>query len=126
MKKRILRTTTGLALIAALAGCCSPREAATVGAVIARPFGYALGITGVAIDETFQTADDVIDANPRYADRPWSCAGPRRIEPCRTVSEAGVGDRYFYETTLLVETEGPANIRSVRLEDAEDVTAFWQ
>jgi len=129
MKKRKAKTLAVVActaMVVGLVGCCSPREAATVGAMIGRPFGYALGTGAVAIEETFETAKDVRQANPRYDGRVARPCGPYRAgcgPACGTCRP--VDDTHYYEATVLVKTTGPASIQSIDFKDSEDVTAFW-
>lgn len=118
VKASVLLAMGGLGL--ACVGCCSPREAATMGAVIARPFGYALGISAVAVGETFETAADVVEANPRYASDPV---------PARTAtgwSRPNAGEPHYYETRVMVKTAGQARIERVDLIESRESAAFWR
>lgn len=125
MKRKTIAALAGAAFAVGLVGCCSPKEAATVGAMIGRPFGNAIGVGVVAVEETFRTAGDVRDANPRFENEP-RCRrpAPAPAQPA-TPSVARADGRHFYEVRAIVQTAGPAKIENITYRESEDVTAFW-
>ena len=121
----VMRGCLWLCMSILVAGCCSPREAATVGSIIGRPFGYALGTGVVAVEETFNTAADVRNANPRYDQSQYKMPGMCCNNVANEYYSGSQDEAYYYEAQVLVKTIGPAHIDSIELQDTEDVTEFW-
>lgn len=110
-------------LVAAVTGC-THREAATVGAMIGHRIGSVFGTAAVAVEETLETTKDVQAANPRWDNQP-QCQ-PRRHPSTPRASCATDSQTHYYSTQVVIETQGPANIRSMQAGDAVDVTRFWE
>jgi len=102
---------------------CTPREAAVVGAKMGRQAGTALGSAAVAIEETFNTVGDVLDANPRRDHQ----VSPQQEASLHPTSSPGTEPEavHYYKAEVLIKTNGPAEIASVDVGDTEDVTQFW-
>lgn len=98
---------------------CSNRDAALLGSLIGRSLGKPVGTVATAIDETVQTAGDVIKQNPRYQQAALSQTTPSFHEPANQQD-------YYYRTEVLVKTRGPAQIEAVSLQQSEDVSEFWR
>ncbi len=120
-RMRVFTVVIGACLIAG-AGCTN-REAATVGAMIGHRIGTVFGTAAVAVEETFETAKDVQDANPRWDHLPKSRHRGRDQSP--RVSADPKQQHHYYSTNVLIKTRGPAHIVSVETGDTEDVTSFW-
>ncbi len=114
-------------------GCVSPREAATLGAFLGRQVGTPLGVAVVTVEETFKTAEDVHDANPREEERRKARAAARPITPAPgkaslapAPAASTVGEEYrYYRAEVIVKTRGAADIQELQLQETQDVTAFW-
>ncbi len=116
---KMILLVTGVLLFNA----CSTRNAALLATIPGQAIGVPLGMTLTAIDETFKTAKEVVDANPRYdKQKPVHQAG---YSSSRRLPE-DVQDTHYYKTEVLIKTRGPADIQSVELIDSEDVTEFWR
>jgi hypothetical protein len=113
----------GVALALGMIGC-STREAATTGAMVGRRAGTALGSVVVAVEETFNTAKDVQQANPRWDHQPNP--HQRVNQPTAPVSPTQNQELYYYQANVLVETQGPANIVSIDVSDTKEARRFWQ
>ena len=110
-------------LIAAVTGCTN-REAATLGAMIGHRIGSVFGTAAVAVEETFETTQDVQAANPRWDNQPQHQS--RRHPQTPQASSSRDSQTHYYSTQVVIETQGPANIRSVQAGEAIDVTRFWE
>lgn len=119
---------TELKMIVLVAGilllnACTTRNAALLATIPGQVIGVPLGMTLTAIDETFKTAKDVVNANPRYdtqkLNRQASNAPSWRLPHDRQ-------DTRYYKTEVLIKTRGPADIQSVELMNSQDVTEFWR
>ena len=103
-----------------LAGCTT-KEAATLAAIPGRVIGTTLGMTAVIIDESVHTAGDVVDANPRYKNK------PRRTNCCQTRPDSHQDNQsHYYKAEVLIKTRGPAVIESVQSIEGEAIKEFWQ
>ncbi|WP_305045063.1 hypothetical protein [Geoalkalibacter sp.] len=111
---------TIVAVLAIFSGCTT-RDAAQLGSMMGRSLGVPVGTVATVIDETFQTAGDVVKENPRYQRRLVPAASPATLNP----SPATAGDHY-YRAEVLIKTQGPARIESMSLQKSEDVSAFWK
>ena len=107
-----------LLILTTLAGC-SNRDAALLGSLIGRSIGKPVGTVATAIDETVQTAGDVIKENPRYQQ-------PAPAEPLYRSPQSGNQQDYYYRTEVLVKTRGPAQIEAISLRESEDISEFWR
>ena len=109
----------GLAAVTFLSACTN-QDAAQLGSMIGRSLGKPVGTVATAIDETFRTAGDIIEENPRYQNQ--------RNEPKPTVSPPipNTEEDYYYKAEVLVKTRGPAQIESMSLQQTEDVSDFWK
>jgi len=116
--KAILFVTTILML-----SSCSVRDAAILATVPGHMLGVPLGMTLTAIDETIETAGEVIDANPRYDHRNRVRHVGGITSQRKTYDAPGP---HYYKAEVLVKTRGPAKIQSMQLIDSHDVTEFWR
>lgn len=118
---RIKGLWTAICLSLLLLVGCSNRDAAQLGSLIGRSLGKPIGTLATAVDETFQTAGDVVSENPRYQ---------QPVQPYQpsteTVNQQQDQQDYYYRTQVLVKTRGPAQIEAVSLQQSEDVSEFWR
>ncbi len=114
-------------IVLAIFSGCTTRDAAQLGSLIGRSLGTPIGTVATAIDETFQTAGDVVKENPRYQQRQMQAPAPAPAAPPAPLyaAPANSGDHY-YRAEVLIKTRGPARIESMHLQQTEDVTAFWK
>ena len=128
MKKTITLTMIAIAGVMTLSAC-THRDAAMIGAVIGHSVGAPLGTAAVALDETFKTAGDVVEANPRYDGQTRAPKNPANSRPSRQGAHAGgenEDETHYYKAEVLVKTHGPASIESIDFHESEDVTKFWK
>ena len=118
---RIKYLFTAVCLVVVLLAGCANQDAAQLGSLIGRSLGKPIGAVVTAVDETFQTAGDVIQENPRYSNPQG-----REQQLAPVVTGSGDDGDYFYRAEVLVKTRGPAQIESLSLQKTEDVTAFWR
>jgi hypothetical protein len=130
-RSRLRGVRSAIPLLAiGLALGCTHSDAANVGAAIGHGLGIPLGVAAVSVEETFSTADDIQDANPRHQKSQPAASESRReasrsnrvAQPPRQQSS----DPHYYKAEVLLKTHGPADIQSIELQDTEDVTEFWQ
>lgn len=98
---------------------CANQDAAQLGSLIGRALGRPIGTVATAIDETFQTAGDVVKENPRYQQQ-------RQYQPPLPAAAPYDQGAHYYQAEVLVKTRGPARIESLQLQKTEDVSAFWK
>ena len=117
-----------LSLFLALFGtACTHQEAASIGTMVGRPIGYPIGVTSVALGEALGTASDIHRASPRQSMKP-----NKRIKhsPVPTRSSHKHSPRqdtsHYYETKLVIKSQGPVEIEDVYFKDSKDVTDFWK
>ncbi len=110
-----------IGLSAIMLSGCATRDAAQLGAMVGRTIGTPIGAVATALDETVQTAADVVKQNPRYEQSNRQPAVRALKPPGQSNSES-----YYYRTEVLVKTRGPANIESLTLQKTEDVSDFWR
>jgi len=101
---------------------CANQDAAQLGSLIGRSLGRPIGTVATAIDETFQTAGDVVKENPRYQQQRQSQPAPQ-LAPASAPSDQSA---HYYKAEVLIKTRGPARIESMNLQQTEDVSAFWR
>lgn len=106
-----------------LLNACSTRNAALLATIPAQAIGIPLGMTLTVINETFKTAKEVVNANPRY-DKQKPVHQTGYSSSPRLPHDAP--DIHYYKTEVLIKTRGPADIQSVELIDSNDVTEFWR
>ncbi len=122
----------GLIAAAASMTACTHTDAAMLGAVIGHGLGTPLGTAAVAVEETFNTADDVVDANPRHASQHHTQTSRRignRTQADRTPPRDGniYNDApHHYRTEVLITTKGAADIQSIEVGETDEVVDFWQ
>ena len=116
---KMIILVSGILLLTA----CSTRNAALLATIPGQVIGVSLGMTLTAIDETFKTAQEVVDANPRY-DRQNTVHKVGHSPSQRFPNDAH--NTHYYKTEVLIKTRGPADIQSVELIDSQDVTDFWR
>ena len=125
---RILWITASIGVALSQAGC-THREAAIVGAAVSRPIGYTLGIAGVAVDETFKTAGDIMQANPRHEENRFNTLGTdgraSSVYPPK-LDNAIDKHIHYYKKEVMIKTSGPANIQSMEFTDSKEVSDFWR
>jgi hypothetical protein len=105
-----------------------------LGVAIGEALGTPLGVAAAAVDETFQTAGDVVDANPRYRQRaaaqaPRSSPSGHTRSPVtaeRRSAERSAQSSHYYRAEVLVKIRGPAKIETIDFVDSEEVVGFWK
>ena len=109
---------------------CTHTDAANVGAAVGHGLGTPVGVAAVAVEETFATAGDIQDANPRHQrPQPTRRCVSRRAgsgSTLRRPAASRAGEDRYYRAEVVVRTRGPAEIRSIEVGETEDVTEFWQ
>ncbi len=125
----MMRSKSALILIVAfalLSGACAHQDAANLGVAFGHVLGTPVGVVATTLDETFQTAGDIVEANPRYEKKrsPRPAAKPK---PDRSYSPTTHADNTrYYRAEVIVKTNGPADLQSIEVQESRDVTAFWQ
>lgn len=129
MKKRIY-----ILLISCLSigftSSCTHQDAAMLGTVISRPVGYPLGVAAVAVDEVFATASDIKKASPRNnnANVVNNNSSVTCSRGCFSNNKQVTknNNTKYYETKLVIKSQGPMEIQDVYFKDSSDVTDFWE
>ncbi len=122
MKKRYI----SLILILALSACTT-HEAAVLGAIPGRIIGVPIGMTFTAIEQTFETANDIVEARPKHSGLlPRGYSKPIEYSPRRSTAYRNKNDTHYYKAEVLIKTRGKADFQSVQLVETKDVTDFWQ
>lgn len=98
---------------------CSNQDAAQLGSLVGRSLGRPIGAVATALDETVQTAGDVVRENPRYRQQ-------RQDQPPLPAAAPLDESTHYYQAEVLIKTRGPARIESLQLQRTEDVSAFWK
>ena len=109
-------------LSALLLGACTTRDAAQLGAMVGHAVGRPLGVVATAVDESINTASDVVRENPRYLQQSTS----QEQAGSSTAVAHGQADAYYYRAEVLVKTRGPAQLEGLTLQQTEDVSEFWR
>ncbi len=111
---------------------CSTREAAMTGHLVGSQLGKPIGVVAVMVDETFKTADDVYKANPRYDQQPATASTdsgntccPEQLDRME-IAHDGADNMHYYRTEVIMKTRGPADVVSMKVQNSQDVTAFWK
>lgn len=126
---KINRLLNLIALITVLSACTT-REAAIIAAVPGRIIGTPMGMIATTVDESFATAGDIVQANPRH-DR--CCKGsllqkhrPTQRSPTDLAPPLENTGFHYYKAEVLIKTRGRAQFESIQMLDSQDVTNFWQ